>query len=109
MGYIELDVLDSSPKRVVIGIDLGTTNSLPAIWKDGRPEVLRIEGEAALVPSVVHVKDDGTAIVGRSARGRAARFSNRGLNIDRQKIAARRAARRPGSRSRLSGIAIAKR
>ncbi|MEC7233181.1 MAG: Hsp70 family protein, partial [Planctomycetota bacterium] len=53
MGYIELDVLDSSPKRVVIGIDLGTTNSLPAIWKDGRPEVLRIEGEAALVPSVV--------------------------------------------------------
>lgn len=71
MGYIELDVLDSSPKRVVIGIDLGTTNSLPAIWKDGRPEVLRIEGEAALVPSVVHVKDDGTAIVGRSARARS--------------------------------------
>ena len=71
VGYIELDVLDSSPKRVVIGIDLGTTNSLPAIWKDGRPEVLRIEGEAALVPSVVHVKDDGTAIVGRSARARS--------------------------------------
>ncbi|MEC8513144.1 MAG: Fe-S protein assembly chaperone HscA [Planctomycetota bacterium] len=71
MGYIELDVLDSSPKRVVIGIDLGTTNSLPAIWKDGRPEVLRIEGEAALVPSVVHVKDDGTAVVGRSARARS--------------------------------------
>lgn len=71
MGYIELDVLDSTPKRVVIGIDLGTTNSLPAIWKDGRPEVLRIEGEPALVPSVVHLKDDGTAIVGRSARARS--------------------------------------
>lgn len=71
MGYIELDVLDDQPKRVVIGIDLGTTNSLPAIWRDGRPEVLRIDGEAALIPSVVHVKDDGTAIVGRSARARS--------------------------------------
>lgn len=71
MGYIELEVLDDQPKRIVIGIDLGTTNSLPAIWVDGRPEVLRIEGEAALVPSVVHVKNDGTAIVGRSARARS--------------------------------------
>lgn len=71
MGYIELDVLDNQPKRVVIGIDLGTTNSLPAIWKDGRPEVLRIEGEPALVPSVVHVRNDGTAIVGRTARAQS--------------------------------------
>jgi len=71
VGYIELEVLDGQPKRVVIGIDLGTTNSLPAIWKDGHPEILRIEGEAALVPSVVHVKEDGTAIVGRSARARS--------------------------------------
>ncbi|MEM1448512.1 MAG: Fe-S protein assembly chaperone HscA [Planctomycetota bacterium] len=71
MGYIELEVLDDQPKRVVIGIDLGTTNSLPAIWKDGRPEILEVEGEPALIPSVVHVKDDGTAIVGRSARARA--------------------------------------
>ncbi|MFT7169811.1 MAG: molecular chaperone DnaK [Paracoccaceae bacterium] len=71
MGYIELDVLDNQPKRIVIGIDLGTTNSLPAIWSDGRPEVLKIEGEPALVPSVVHVKEDGTAIVGRSARARS--------------------------------------
>ena len=37
MGYIELDVLDNSPKKIVIGIDLGTTNSLPAMWVDDRP------------------------------------------------------------------------
>ncbi|MGB0332629.1 MAG: Hsp70 family protein, partial [Planctomycetota bacterium] len=71
MGYIELEVLDDQPKRVVIGIDLGTTNSLPAIWKDGRPEVLEVEGEPALIPSVVHVSDDGTAVVGRTARARS--------------------------------------
>ncbi|MGD2018926.1 MAG: Hsp70 family protein, partial [Planctomycetota bacterium] len=71
MGYIELDVLDDQPTRVVIGIDLGTTNSLPAIWKDGRPEILELEGEPALIPSVVHVSDEGTAVVGRSARARS--------------------------------------
>jgi Fe-S protein assembly chaperone HscA len=71
VGYIELEVLDDQPKRVVIGIDLGTTNSLPAIWKDGRPEVLEVEGEPALIPSVVHVSDDGTAVVGRTARARS--------------------------------------
>ena len=71
MGYIELEVLDDQPTRVVIGIDLGTTNSLPAIWKDGRPEILEVEGEPALIPSVVHVSDEGTAVVGRAARARS--------------------------------------
>ncbi len=71
MGYIELNVLDNAPKRVVIGIDLGTTNSLAAIWRDGRPEVLRVEGEPALVPSVINVRPDGSLVVGRSARALA--------------------------------------
>jgi len=71
MGYIELNVLDNAPKLVVIGIDLGTTNSLAAIWRDGRPEVLRVEGEPALVPSVINVRPDGSLVVGRSARALA--------------------------------------
>jgi molecular chaperone DnaK len=90
MGYIELNVLDNAPKRVVIGIDLGTTNSLAAIWRDGRPEVLRVEGEPALVPSVINVRPDGSLVVGRAARALAVedpehtvfsvkRFMGRGL------------------------------
>lgn len=71
MGYIELDVLDDSAKKIVIGIDLGTTNSLPAIWREDRPEVLRVEGEPALVPSVVSFPEDGAPLVGRAARARA--------------------------------------
>ena len=71
MGYIELDVHGDQPKRIVIGIDLGTTNSLPAIWKDGGPQILRVEGEPALVPSIVHIGDDGRALVGRAAKARA--------------------------------------
>ncbi len=90
MGYIELNVLDNAPKRVVIGIDLGTTNSLAAIWRDGRPEVLRVLGEPALVPSVINVRPDGSLVVGRAARALAVddpehtvfsvkRFMGRGL------------------------------
>ena len=45
MGYTKLDVLDDGPKKIVIGIDLGTTNSLPALWTDDRPEILREEGK----------------------------------------------------------------
>jgi molecular chaperone DnaK len=40
----------SSP---IVGIDLGTTNSLVAIVKDGKPQVLRSKEGSRLVPSVV--------------------------------------------------------
>jgi Fe-S protein assembly chaperone HscA len=90
MGYIELDVLDNAPKKIVIGIDLGTTNSLAAIWRDGRPEVLKPEGRTAIVPSVVNFPEPGRALVGQEARARAVvdpahtvfsvkRFMGRGL------------------------------
>ena len=39
----------------VVGIDLGTTNSLVAYVKDGVPVVTRDRGGAARVPSVVWV------------------------------------------------------
>jgi molecular chaperone DnaK len=54
----------------VVGIDLGTTNSLVAYVKDGVPEVIRDEQGDALVPSVVSVGDDGTIHVGREAERR---------------------------------------
>jgi molecular chaperone DnaK len=51
----------------VVGIDLGTTNSLVAYVKDGVPEVIRDRQGDALLPSVVSVGDDGTIHVGREA------------------------------------------
>src|SRR3982751_2492162 len=54
----------------VVGIDLGTTNSLVAYVKDGVPQVIRDEHGDALVPSVVSVGDDGTIHVGREAERR---------------------------------------
>ena len=54
----------------VVGIDLGTTNSLVAYVKDGVPLVIRDADGDALVPSVVSVGDDGTIYVGREAQRR---------------------------------------
>ena len=54
----------------VVGIDLGTTNSLVAYVKDGVPVVIRDTSGDALVPSVVSIAADGTVHVGREAQRR---------------------------------------
>jgi Fe-S protein assembly chaperone HscA len=54
----------------VVGIDLGTTNSLVAYVKDGVPIVIRDRSGDGLVPSVVSVTDDNTIHVGREAQRR---------------------------------------
>lgn len=55
----------------IIGIDLGTTFSLAAYVKDGRPTVVRDDSGTALVPSVISFFDDGAVLVGGKARERA--------------------------------------
>jgi len=54
----------------VVGIDLGTTNSLVAWVKDGVPQVIRDRQGDGLVPSVVSFEDEGTVHVGREAQRR---------------------------------------
>lgn len=71
MGYIELDVLDNDTPRVVIGIDLGTTNSLAAIWEDSGPRILAPDDLGASIPSVVHVPAQGNPVVGIDAKAQA--------------------------------------
>jgi Fe-S protein assembly chaperone HscA len=54
----------------VVGIDLGTTNSLVAYVKDGKPFVIRDSTGDGLVPSVVSAAENGTIYVGREAQRR---------------------------------------
>src|SRR2546421_7340930 len=54
----------------VVGIDLGSTNSLVAFVKDGAPVVIRDRSGDALVPSVVSAAADGAIYVGREAQRR---------------------------------------
>jgi len=55
---------------LVIGIDLGTTNSLVAVLREGEPIVLPNELGEELTPSVVAVAEDGALLIGRAARDR---------------------------------------
>ncbi|MBL8101429.1 MAG: molecular chaperone DnaK, partial [Anaerolineales bacterium] len=55
----------------IIGIDLGTTNSVAAVMSGGEPVVIpSAEGER-LVPSVVAMNKNGERLVGRVARNQA--------------------------------------
>ncbi len=54
----------------VVGIDLGTTNSLVAYVKDGVPLVIRDSQGDGLVPSIVSFPDEGSPVVGREAQRR---------------------------------------
>ena len=51
-----------------VGIDLGTTNSVVAIAREGVPAALHDETGKALVPSVVAYPDAGGVLVGDAAR-----------------------------------------
>ena len=79
MGYIELNVLNNQSK-LAMGIDLGTTNSLAAVWKDNRPVIVHPEGKNGSVPSVIHFPADGEQPkVGRAGRDHAAASPERTL------------------------------
>ena len=72
MATFSINLKDGSvelPKPLIVGIDLGTTNSLVAYIKDGQPYCVKgADGRSTLVPSVVHFAEDGSILVGDAAR-----------------------------------------
>lgn len=54
----------------IVGIDLGTTNSLVAAYVDGEPVLIPNAYGEYLTPSVVSMGDDGRMLVGKLARER---------------------------------------
>jgi molecular chaperone HscC len=55
---------------MIIGIDLGTTNSLVAVWRDGAVKLIPNALGAVLTPSAVSIGEDGAILVGEAARDR---------------------------------------
>ncbi len=60
----------------IIGIDLGTTNSVVAVMQGGEPVVISSAEGERLIPSVVAVNKNGERLVGRVARNQAVVNSN---------------------------------
>lgn len=55
----------------IIGIDLGTTNSVMAVLEGGEPKVIPNAEGGRLTPSVVAIDDKGQELVGAPARNQA--------------------------------------
>ncbi|ANM28843.1 molecular chaperone DnaK [Acidobacteria bacterium Mor1] len=55
----------------IIGIDLGTTNSVVAVMEGGKPTVITNPEGSRLTPSVVAVNDKGERLVGQVAKRQA--------------------------------------
>ncbi len=71
MSRVAIDLQSGDVKkeeRLILGIDLGTTNSLVAYIKDGKPLVLHHKNSSSLVPSVIYLDQNNNAIVGSEAK-----------------------------------------
>ena len=55
-----------------LGVDIGTTYTAAAVWRDGRCDVASLGNRAPTIPSVVFLRDDGTVLIGEAAARRAA-------------------------------------
>jgi molecular chaperone DnaK (HSP70) len=70
---------------IIIGIDLGTTNSEVAVVRDGRPRILDVDG-ANLLPSVVGLADDGALLVGQTARNQYTLYPERTIRSVKRRM-----------------------
>lgn len=72
MAKIAINIKEGKVERdsnIIIGIDLGTTNSLVAYIKDEKPTVVYDDaGKSALVPSIIHFDENNKVVVGEAAR-----------------------------------------
>lgn len=73
----EQTLSDVTTRGPVIGIDLGTTNSLVAFIRNGSPRIIPNERGERMTPSAVFFDDQQTPVVGTMARNQAV------LNADR--------------------------
>jgi actin-like ATPase involved in cell morphogenesis len=55
----------------MLGIDIGTTFTAAALWREGRAETVPLGDRANTVPSVLFLRPDGTWLVGEAAERRA--------------------------------------
>lgn len=72
MAKISINLKEGKIKKesdVIVGIDLGTTNSLVAYIKDGEAVAVKgKDGKSTLVPSIVHFTDNQEIMVGDAAK-----------------------------------------
>ncbi len=72
MAKISINIATGSIQKdeVIVGIDLGTTNSLVAMIHPDTHEAIALKDidQTTLVPSLIHFRPDGTTLVGNEAK-----------------------------------------
>ena len=69
--------MPNETSEIIIGIDLGTTNSEVALIRDGKVEVLEIENGSQQLPSYVGLDEEGEILVGEAARNQYVLYPER--------------------------------
>src|SRR3984957_18683116 len=69
--HYPLDVIGALSMSKIIGIDLGTTNSVVAVMQGGEPTVIPNQEGARTTPSVVGITKSGERLVGQVAKRQA--------------------------------------
>lgn len=95
---------------MIVGIDLGTTNSACAIWRDDGPVMVTNALGEVLTPSAISIGDDDAVLVGRAARDRMATHPDRTVTSFKRRIGTRetaRLARRDFDAEALSALVLA--
>ncbi len=70
MGTFQIDFGDSAKPDRIIGIDLGTTNSLAAFMDLTGPAIIPTAEGGRIVPSIVSLLENGSIVAGEPARAR---------------------------------------
>ncbi len=66
---------------MIVGIDLGTTNSLIAYMDDGKVKVIPNKLGENLTPSVVSIDEEGTVYVGKTAKERKLTYPSQSADV----------------------------
>ena len=66
---------------MVVGIDLGTTNSLIAVYRDDDVEIIPNRLGEKLTPSVVSFGEDGGVYVGKTAKEGSILYPDRNVSL----------------------------
>ena len=81
---------------MIVGIDLGTTNSACALWQGDRPVMVPNALGELLTPSAVSIGDDGAVLIGRAGRDRMATHPDRSVISFKRRIGTRETVRLAG-------------
>ena len=75
---------------MIIGIDLGTTNSLISYYEDNRAKIIPNRLGELLTPSVVSIDEDGMIYVGKTAKERLVTYPDSTVELFKRSMGTNR-------------------